>query len=47
MPEVRVVNGSKDGKYKVLVNQVQEGIEYSNEKLAENEAQKIRDRYAR
>lgn len=47
MPEVRVVSGSKNGKYKVLVNQIQEGIEYSSEKLAENEAKKIRSRYVR
>ena len=40
---VRVVKG-ENGKYKVLVNFIQQGIEYSNESLARLEANKIIDR---
>ena len=44
MPKVMVVPASKKGKFKVLVNYIQEGIDYSDEALANKEADKIRNR---
>jgi len=41
MPSV-VVAPVGNGKYKVLINYVQHGIDYSSEALAQNEANKIR-----
>ena len=42
MSRVDVVPAEK-GKYKVLVNFIQRGIEYSSKALAEHEADKIRN----
>jgi len=48
MPNV-IVSSTESGKYKVMVNYLQRGIEYASEKLAEQEASKLRaeiaDRY--
>ena len=37
-----IVTPTKEGKYKVLVNNIQRGIAYSAKILAEHEAEKIR-----
>ena len=44
MPRVDVVPASK-GKFKVLVNFIQRGIDYSSEEMAIREANKIIDSY--
>ena len=41
MKNIIVVPADK-GKYKVLINYIQQGIEYSSRELAESEANKIR-----
>jgi len=41
MSDVRVVP-TPDGKFKVLVNFIQQGIEYGSKALAESEASKIK-----
>jgi len=41
MPRVDVVHADK-GKFKVLVNHIQQGIEYNTQVLANSEANKIR-----
>ena len=41
MPDVRVVKQGK--KFKVLVNFVQRGIDYSNEAQANKEAAKVKE----
>jgi hypothetical protein len=41
MPDVRVVPADKKGKFKVLVNFIQRGIDYPSKELAEAEAKKI------
>jgi len=45
MPEIKVVPGEKKGKFKVLVNGIRQGVEYSTEVHAEYEAEKIRKSY--
>lgn len=42
MPDVRVVPAEK-GKYKVLINYLQQGIDYTSEQLAVQEANKIKE----
>ncbi|MCP3685933.1 MAG: hypothetical protein GY861_25075 [bacterium] len=44
MPNVTVSEAS-NGKYNVLVNYIQEGVSYNSKELAEQEAQKLRDKY--
>ena len=44
MPQV-IVADAGNGKFKVLVNYMQEGIAYSSKELAEAEAKKIRTKY--
>jgi len=46
MPDITVRAADK-GKFKVLVNYVQQGVAYSSEKQANHEANKIRERYAK
>ena len=46
MPRVTVAEADK-GKFKVLINFLQEGIEYSSKELAEQEAKKVREKYER
>ena len=46
MPNIIVVPAEK-GKFKVLVNYVQRGIDYSSEALANQEADKVRKYYGR
>lgn len=41
MKNIIVVPADK-GKYKVLINYIQQGIQYSSKELAEHEADKIR-----
>lgn len=41
MPDV-IVRPAGNGKYKVLINYIQRGVDYSSEALAEQEANKIR-----
>lgn len=42
MPTVTVTQGSK-GKFKVLINYIQRGPEYSTKAIADHEASKIRE----
>jgi hypothetical protein len=44
MPTIIVVPAEK-GRFKVLVNYIQRGIEYATQELAEREANKIRQQY--
>jgi hypothetical protein len=44
MPKVHVVPAEK-GRFKVLVNFIQQGVEYATQEQAEKEAKKIRDWY--
>ena len=43
MPSVVVVPAEKKGKFKVLVNFMQQGIDYSSKELADKEAAKLRE----
>ena len=42
MPDVQVVKAGKS-KFKVMIDYIQRGIEYSSEAQAESEAKKIRE----
>ena len=44
MPTIIVVPAEK-GRFKVLVNYIQRGIEYTTKELAEREANKIKEQY--
>jgi len=42
MNDVRVVKSEKGGRFKVLVNYIQQGVEYSSEELATRQANIIK-----
>ena len=45
MPNITVSPASVAGKYKVSINYIQEGIEYSSEEIANSQADKLRNKY--
>lgn len=45
MPSIIVVPAEKKDKFKVLVNYIQQGIDYSSREMAEREAHKIRSQF--
>jgi len=44
MPVITVTPAEK-GKFKVSINYIQEGVEYSSKELANSEARKLRTKY--